>query len=250
MSDFNTDPERPWRPPHEIPLDEILLSAIEKLREQGIKYPDKYHEHLLRKYNETGVPYPFIVMRIGEPRIRDHFFYPELIREKGRLLDYGCGTGDAIRQLIADGYPKDCLCGFDVNDRSIGIGMDLYLDSESMKDLFIASEKFPFSESTYDCIYSGSVFHVIHDDDELQEYLANAYQCLKAGGFIFGSTLGRGDAPPPLNHRGPSRLMTMEEIRSFLQGAKFEDIIIKENTIRPGAPRHLAIYEFLARKRE
>jgi SAM-dependent methyltransferase len=249
MENFHTRHGRPWRTPHEIPLDELFRSAMERLGEQGVTYPDEYCDQLVGKYSAIGVPYPFIVMRIGTARIRDHFFYPEVVRSRGMLLDYGCGTGDAVRHLIADGYPKDRIRGFDVNDRSISIGMDLYRDRESVRDLFIVSGTFPFAGGLFDTIYSGSVFHVIADEGELREYLANAFRSLKGGGVLFGSTMGRvEDKPLPPHRRGPPRLMTREETARHLRSAGFVGVIIRKGKTRRESPEHLTVHEFMARK--
>ena len=61
---------------------------------------------LIAKYGKDGVPYPHILSILGEPRIRGHFFYARMLQRTGPFLDYGCGTGDDIRQLLRDGFPR------------------------------------------------------------------------------------------------------------------------------------------------
>jgi hypothetical protein len=45
-------------------------------------------------------------MIIGNPRINHPFFYPHVLNRTGRLFDYGCGTGDNVRQLMRDGFSR------------------------------------------------------------------------------------------------------------------------------------------------
>ena len=85
----------------------------------------------------------------------------------GPFLDYGCGTGGDIRQLLRDGFPRAQITGFDLTWESINLGFDLYLDEEAIRDLFVVNDTFPFGKESFDTIYSGSVIHVIADEDEL-----------------------------------------------------------------------------------
>ena len=96
-------------------LTEELSAAMERVKAQGVTYPEGYHRLLTRKYENEGVRYPHILMIIGEPRINHHFFYSRAINRNGRLLDYGCGTGDNVRQLIRDDFPREQITAFDIN---------------------------------------------------------------------------------------------------------------------------------------
>ena len=46
--------------------------------------------------------------------------------------------------------------------------------------LFVVNDMFPFGEETFDTVYSGSVIHVIADEDELCGYLNNAWTSTQA----------------------------------------------------------------------
>jgi len=189
--------------PHGRTLPEELASAMQRVGELGICYPEGYYNSLVEKYTHETLPYPYIVKHIGEARIRRHFLYRELFENTGDLLDYGCGTGDAIRQLIRDGYPADRIIGFDVNDASIRLGYDLYFDRNDMENRILVAASFPDISERFDIVYSGSVIHVIHDEREFLTYLANAYKALKSGGIFFGSTLGLDDTTARQGIHGP-----------------------------------------------
>lgn len=116
-----------------------LRAAMKRLAAYGVTYPEGYDRTLLEKYTKEGVRYPHILMITGRPRITSHFFYPRARKRTGRLLDYGCGTGDNVRQLIRDGFPREEITAFDINRESIDLGFDLYRDREDKEDLFVVA---------------------------------------------------------------------------------------------------------------
>ncbi len=101
--------------PNGTNLETELRKAMDRLQTLGVVYTDGYYEKILEKWTAKGVPYPRILMRVGDPLIRKHPKYDELKGRHGRLLDYGCGMGDDVRALILDGHPKESLIGFDIN---------------------------------------------------------------------------------------------------------------------------------------
>lgn len=233
-------------------LPEDLFNAMKRIEKLGIVYPEAYYTTIREKYNPANVPYPYIVKHIGNPRIIRHFFYRDALKMQGNFLDYGCGIGDAIRQLIRDGYPCEKIHGFDVNDASIRLGADLYLDKEEIEKHVSVSPQFPYEAEMYDLVYSGNVIHVIKDNDEFCSYLMNAYNTLKSAGIFFGSTLGLDDSQKERGINGPPRLMRRRELADALIKADFCDIrIIPEE--RPEIEEsgvNFCLYQFFARKRE
>ncbi len=229
-----------------------LRAAMKRIKTYGVTYPPGYYRMLAGKYSKEGVRYPHILMIIGNPRINHHSFYPGASAGCGRILDYGCGTGDNVRQLIRDGVPRGLITAFDINRESIDLGFDLYRDRDEISDLFVVSDTFPFGPEEFDFVYSASVIHVIADERECRTYLANAYSALRPGGVFFGSTLGLvpGAARPP-GTRGPPRLLTMEQLDAYLAGVGFIGIEIVR---RYGVPAYiplsedLCVLEFCAKK--
>ena len=86
-------------------------AAMHRIGTLGVQYPDGYCDELIARYEKDGVPYPHILSILGEPRIRGHFFYARMPGRTGPFLDYGCGTGDNIRQLLRDGFPRAQITG-------------------------------------------------------------------------------------------------------------------------------------------
>ena len=151
-------------------LEGELAAAMHRVGALGVTYPEHYYETLVAKYKKDSVPYPHILTILGEPRIKGHFFYSEVLRRTGPFLDYGCGTGDNIRQLLRDGFSRAEITGFDLSWESIDLGFDLYRDRDALADLFVVNDTFPFGAEQFDMCYSGSVIHIIADDTELDEY--------------------------------------------------------------------------------
>lgn len=235
-----------------VSLDEAIQGAMDRIGSYGVSYPNGYHPMLVEKYRKTGVRYPHILMILGKPRINRHFFYSWALDRDGRLLDYGCGTGDNVRQLIRDGFPRERITAFDIDRESIDLGADLYHDGEELRNLVVVSEKFPFGPEEFGTVYSDSVIHVIKDDLEFRDYLTNAYSVLAPGGVLFGSTLGFRDtvtgSPDP---RGPPRILTLEQLAGSLSAAGFEDPrIIRRESVPYYVPRsgELCVLEFCTGK--
>lgn len=229
---------KPLRFPPGKTLAGELSTAMKRLEAFGVVCPEGYYEMLLEKYTREGVRYPHILMILGEPRINNHFFYPNALQRTGRLLDYGCGTGDNVRQLIRDGFPRERITAFDINRASIDLGFDLYRDRGEIGDLFTVSDTFPFAPSSFEMVYSASVFHVIADEEELGKYIGNAWSVLQPGGYLFGSTLGlvEGAVMAP-DDRAPPRMMPEHQLVCHLSAAGFTRARIAR---RHHVPHHVA----------
>jgi SAM-dependent methyltransferase len=203
-----------------------FLRVMERLQEAGVHYPDNYLADLLRKYRGRRVRYPKILQRLGAPNIRKHFAYNRVLASPGTFLDYGCGTGDDIRAIVKDGFPLELITGYDVNENSVQLGFDFYLDRELLQQRIVISPEFPFSPESFDIVYSGSVLHVLHSREKIEHYLVNAFAVLKANGMLFGSTLGSNHGSRLLRKKLVFRL-NPDALDAILGGLGFTDIEIQ-----------------------
>lgn len=167
--------------------------------------------------------------RIGQPNVQSHFAYSDILKHEGTLLDYGCGTGDDIRTLIKDGFPQKNITGYDIDWGNIKIGYDFYLDEEKIKDIFVVSKEFPFEDSSFDIVYSGSILHVLLNIENVKGYIKNAFAVLKNNGILFGSTLGTVDES--IRKRRP-RVFFMKEsdLANVLRETHFSKVKIQPIT--------------------
>jgi ubiquinone/menaquinone biosynthesis C-methylase UbiE len=223
---------------------------MERVEAMGVYYPAGHKDLVAGMYSLDNVPYPYIIRQIGEARIRKHFLYMDLFRSMGYLLDYGCGTGDAIRQLIRDGYMAGKITGFDVNDASLRIGYDLYLDREQIAPLVTVAPSFPCPPERFDRVYSGSVIHVLGSEQDFSEYLEKAYRTLKPGGTFFGSTLGLEDSAMQRPKQGPPRLMRKIELLEAMDRAGFSGVRLQdeEHHVLSERVRGFCLIQFAADK--
>jgi SAM-dependent methyltransferase len=229
--------------PEGVTLESELNRVMNTLASAGIKYPRGYRERLIRRYQKSGVRYPRILMRVGEPNIRRHNRYKEILEAKGNLLDYGCGTSDDIRALVYDGYPPQRIVGFDVDWKSVDLGFDLYLDRATLGVRFVVDKRFPFRPSTFDVVYSGSVLHVLGSKRKVTKYISNAYTVLNRSGIFFGSTLGFGKVRPTLDRervrrmgwwrrllwRRRLRFLSQDRLQSLLRETGFSNVEVRQD---------------------
>lgn len=198
-------------------LAEEIAKVMQRLEATGVRYPPGFAEALASRCAD-GLEYPRILMRVGEPRIRLHPRFADVLRLRGRLLDYGCGTGDDLRALVADGYSKDAVVGFDVSWQSIDLGFDLYQDRSSWEGAFVVGSAPPFPPASFSAVYSGSVLHSLRSRAAQTAYLSSAAQLLKDGGLLFGSTL------EALDIEGRAEPLNSSALRSLLEACGFSGI--------------------------
>lgn len=210
-------------------LEGEFSRAISRLAIAGIKYPVGYYDTLIQKYQKSKVLSPYMLIDVGNPSIRKHKHYQDVLQNAGDLLDYGCGTGDDLRALVADGYPQKQVRGFDINWDSINLGFDLYLDREVWANHFFVARSLPFPPPSFDFVYSGVVLHNFLTKKGINKYIANACAALKPGGVFFGYTLGSSNEWVEWGRKF-LKLLSAEQLHAVLSAAGFENIEVDSET--------------------
>ncbi len=116
----------------------------------------------------------------------DFFDYLKINSINSNILDYGCGIGQSLQEVIKFNPKK--IFGIDISEVSIQKAKDTIQKSNSNVELLVDNcEKTKFNDSTFDIIYGSGILH--HLDISL--CLKEMHRILKPGGrFLFIEPLG------------------------------------------------------------
>ncbi|KAM3532507.1 hypothetical protein MY4038_003985 [Beauveria bassiana] len=114
-----------------------------------------------------------------DPYYQQVLFRLTLPKSKDCILDIGCGFGQALRQLRADGVAGSKLFGADIESRFISLGYDLFRDKDTLGATFLSGD-------------------LLDPDDERLDMLAGRF-----------TIVARIQFPPPGVHALPSPVTTM-----------------------------------------
>jgi SAM-dependent methyltransferase len=155
-------------------------------------------------------------------QICQHPFYHKILERliaREKLLDLGCGLGQEIRKLIADGAPANLIWGADLHPQFIELGYELFLDRNNLTSHFLApadvfdeSETSPLKEieGEIDIIYIGSFLHIWDYDRQVQACKRIAkILSPKNGALVVGRQVGF--AQPEKNHGSDITFVHNEE---------------------------------------
>ncbi|MGO8867116.1 MAG: class I SAM-dependent methyltransferase [Alphaproteobacteria bacterium] len=147
----------------------MFLSPMPADEELASFYPSNYSAY------QSGSPLAWLfrsVYRLDARRIR------RLIGERGRILDVGCGNGDALLQIGP--YGKWDLCGVELNGAAVEKARSAGV---SVQQGDLASCNFP--DASMRLIRMG---HVIEHVPRPADTLRRAYALLEPGGVLYGET--------------------------------------------------------------
>ena len=116
----------------------------------------------------------------------DFFDYLKINSINSNILDYGCGIGQSLQEVVKFNPKK--IFGIDISEVSIQKAKDSIQKSNSNVELLVDNcEKTKFNDSTFDIIYGSGILH--HLDISL--CLKEMHRILKPGGrFLFIEPLG------------------------------------------------------------
>lgn len=96
--------------------------------------------------------------------------------QPSRILDYGCGSGGAVRKFVDAGH---LAIGVDISDS--GIDLARRKVPEARFELLEAGSKLPFADGSFDVCYSSEVIEHLFD---VQEFLLEVHRVLTPDGVV------------------------------------------------------------------
>lgn len=160
-----------------------------------------------------------------------------------RILDVGCGRGDALRQLLEYGADPELLTGIDLLDENIQKAGRL---SPHLRVICGSASRLPFPDSSFDLVLQFTLFTSILNDEVKRAISAEMARVLAPGGRILWYDFSFN------NPRNPDvRGIGKREIRALFPGL---EIKTKRVTLAPPlgrivAPFSIVLYYLLSRVR-
>lgn len=114
----------------------------------------------------------WVYQKVRDYSIRQKVKFIQQFKKKGKLLDYGCGTGEFLKAAKKQGWK---IAGVEPNDKArlqanIKLNNKIKTSIEELK-----------KESTYDII---TLFHVLEHIHDLRKISKNIINHLKSGGYL------------------------------------------------------------------
>ena len=116
----------------------------------------------------------------------DFFYFLKTNSINANILDYGCGTGSALKKVI-EFNPKKII-GIDISDISIQKAKETIKVTNSNVELLVDNcEKTKFNNNTFDIVYGTGILHHL----DIKICLKEIHRTLKPGGkLLFIEPLG------------------------------------------------------------
>jgi SAM-dependent methyltransferase len=118
----------------------------------------------------------------------------------GKILDYGCGSGQVVRAGLDNGLD---ILGCEVFYGGGHGTEDAVSDLLGTRIFKIEDGNIPFNDSCFDCVVNNQVFEHVEDMDAV---LSQIYRVLKPGGYLLSlfpsrEVIREGHCGVPLAHR-------------------------------------------------
>ena len=127
--------------------------------------------------------------------IRFHNMYLKRALPSGRILDYGCGSGNNSIFFIEHGYET---YGVEVADASLPLlraNLDSHQLDPGLADRFALippdCETLPFSSGFFDLIVANQVLYYLGSELRIRRVCEELSRCLRPGGVVFFTMMGQ-----------------------------------------------------------
>lgn len=126
--------------------------------------------------------------------IRFHNLYLKKNIPQGKILDYGCGTGNNSMFFLDKGYD---VWGVDVSPSFLNLVRanleDRKYDTGLLSRFSVIppeNVKLPFEDNFFDFIISNQVLYYLSSEEQIKKVVRELSRCLKPGGAIFITMMG------------------------------------------------------------
>lgn len=127
--------------------------------------------------------------------IRFHNMYLKKNVPKGRVLDYGCGSGNNSIFFIQKGYE---VYGVDIENVVLDLveknlrfwNVDTKLVTTNFSIITPDSTSLPFADGFFDFILSNQVLCYLPSEEQIKKICKEFSRCLRPGGVVFFTMMG------------------------------------------------------------
>lgn len=145
------------------------------------------------------------------------------IRKGDKVLDYGCGTGANIKELLRLVGDKGTVVAVDIAEKQLKRCVKKVERLSGIPNVVIIREvekETPFESRTFDAVISVAVLSLKADPEK---YLAYLYKIMKRGGRLSMLDFGRSLIFPAPAHMGSA-----DSLKKLVAGAGFRDVSVKQ----------------------
>jgi ubiquinone/menaquinone biosynthesis C-methylase UbiE len=126
--------------------------------------------------------------------IRFHNMYMRKNIPTGRVLDYGCGSGNNSKFFMEQGYE---VLATEIVPEALPLVKENAGSSDHVTLIKPDTETLPFPNNHFDFIFSNQVLYYLASGDKIRAVSNEMRRCLKPGGVVFHTMIG------PRNHSIP-----------------------------------------------
>jgi SAM-dependent methyltransferase len=119
--------------------------------------------------------------------IRFHNMYMKKSLPEGRILDYGCGSGNNLAFFYNNGYE---VVGTDITESVLPLIHENVGTIENIRILPPDVEILPFEDSSFDMILSNQVLYYLCSESNIVKICNEFKRMLKPGGVVFFTMMG------------------------------------------------------------
>lgn len=226
-------------------IDESTERSIENAEDERVRaaYARRRQTIPAGRYARTN-PFTLCAAHEREEEMAAMFRAEGLTTLAGlRILDVGCGRGDALRQMLEYGADPELLTGIDLLDENVKQARHR---SPHLQIICGSASRLPFPDSSFDLVLQFTLFTSILNHEVKQAIAAEMLRVLAPGGRILWYDFSFNNPKNP-DVRGIGK----REIRALFPGLEMKT---KRVTLAPPlgrivAPFSIVLYYLLSRVR-